>query len=137
LTGSISGQTGGVTNPELPTPGEMVETFVHPPRIVVVGARHDLGDDRLLIVSHVELWPWRVVVRGTMANRRPATIDPMDDQAMRAGFRSPSPCRRTREVVAHNGRKKFTRWLTGSLARPLRGCRAWSCASRRGGSPRR
>lgn len=75
-----------MTGSDLPTPGEMVEAFVHPPRLVEVARREASGDGRVLVVSHVELWPWRVVVRGVIANHHPTTVDPVDGEAMRARF---------------------------------------------------
>lgn len=50
----------------LPTPREMVEAFVHAPLLVPVGER--VEGDLVVVLSHVELWPWRVVVRAMVAN---------------------------------------------------------------------
>ncbi|MAT07037.1 MAG: hypothetical protein CL424_18540 [Acidimicrobiaceae bacterium] len=46
---------------------ELVAAFFHPPRIVVCGFEASL-DDEVIIVSHVELWPWRTVVRGSLTH---------------------------------------------------------------------
>ena len=51
----------------LPTPREMVDAFVHAPLLVPIGERVD-GEDFVVVLSHVELWPWRVVVRALVAN---------------------------------------------------------------------
>lgn len=50
----------------LPTPREMVDAFVHAPLLVPIGERVD--GDLVVVLSHVELWPWRVVVRALVAN---------------------------------------------------------------------
>lgn len=48
---------------------ELFDAFMHPPRIVSIGHRSVSVAGEIRIVSHIELWPWRVVVRGTRANR--------------------------------------------------------------------
>ncbi len=50
----------------LPTPREMVDAFVHAPVLVPIGKRAD--GDRIVVLSHVELWPWRVIVRALVAD---------------------------------------------------------------------
>ena len=49
----------------------LVAAFFHPPRLVVC-AHEGLIDDDVLVLSHVELWPWRTVVRGSVT--RPGSI---------------------------------------------------------------
>ena len=58
---------------ELPavTPAELVDAFVHPPEIVAVGHRGETESGEVLVVSHLELWLWRVVVRCLRAHRVP------------------------------------------------------------------
>ena len=51
---------------------DLVAAYFHPPRIVVCGFEGS-GNDDVTIVSHVELWPWRTVVRGSVT--RPGSID--------------------------------------------------------------
>lgn len=43
---------------------DLVSGFFHPPRIIVCGFEGTV-DDEITIVSHVELWPWRTIVRGS------------------------------------------------------------------------
>jgi hypothetical protein len=50
---------------------ELVGAFFHPPRIAVCGFEGLINDD-VLIVSHLELWPWRTVVRCSVT--RPGSI---------------------------------------------------------------
>lgn len=47
---------------------ELVAGFFRPPRIVGCGYRGRDGQD-VLIVSHVELWPWRTIVRASVTRR--------------------------------------------------------------------
>lgn len=51
------------------TPADLVDAFIHPPTLVEVAARAESDTGEVLIVSHLELWPWRVVVRGVRADR--------------------------------------------------------------------
>jgi hypothetical protein len=37
-----------------------------PPKIVAIGNRRELENGIIRIITHVELWTWRVVVRGSM-----------------------------------------------------------------------
>jgi hypothetical protein len=46
----------------------MIDAFVHAPTVVPIGERFD--GDRVVVVSHVEIWPWRVVVCALVANPR-------------------------------------------------------------------
>ncbi len=73
-----------------PTPSghEMIDAFVHPPILIPIGKR--IEADRVVVLSHIELWPWRTVVRGVIAQRdvRPpvlpaATAD--DDPSITGG----------------------------------------------------
>lgn len=63
------------------TPSEMIDAFVHPPRIVSIGRRTESAVGELLIVSHVELWPWRVVIRGLGADKRATTALSLPDMS--------------------------------------------------------
>lgn len=49
-----------------PTAQELIDAFIHPPKIVLVAQR--FVSDHVVVVSHVEVWPWRVVVRALTAN---------------------------------------------------------------------
>lgn len=49
-----------------PTPRELTDAFIHPPVLVPIGERFE--DDLVVVVSHVEIWPWRLVVRGLVAD---------------------------------------------------------------------
>ncbi len=46
---------------------DLVSGFFHPPRIVVCGFEGSV-DDEVTIVSHIELWPWRTIVRGSVTH---------------------------------------------------------------------
>ena len=48
---------------------EFFDAFMYPPILVHVGHRTEWAEGPIRIVSHVELWPWRVVVRGARADR--------------------------------------------------------------------
>jgi hypothetical protein len=47
---------------------DWIDAEVHPPRLVTVAQRVALADGSVRVVSHVELWPWRTVVRGVYAH---------------------------------------------------------------------
>jgi hypothetical protein len=49
--------------PRSPSAREFVEAFVRPARVIEAPHRR-LVDDEVLVVSHIEIWRWRVVVRG-------------------------------------------------------------------------
>ncbi|MAT05343.1 MAG: hypothetical protein CL424_09920 [Acidimicrobiaceae bacterium] len=44
---------------------DLVAAFFRPPRVVACGFE-GFADGEVTIVSHVELWPWRTVVRGSV-----------------------------------------------------------------------
>ena len=44
---------------------DLVAAFFHPPRVVACGFEGSVGDV-VTIVSHIELWSWRTVVRGSV-----------------------------------------------------------------------
>ena len=46
------------------TAKQLVDAFYYPPRLLPVAHRSELSHGNVLIVSHVELWPWRTSVRG-------------------------------------------------------------------------
>lgn len=46
---------------------DLVVAFFHPPRVVVCAFESSV-DDEITIVSHVELWPWRTIVRGSVTH---------------------------------------------------------------------
>ena len=54
---------------DLPAFGDMLDAFIRPPRVFEVGYRHESAEGEVLIVTSVEIWPWRTVVRGVTANR--------------------------------------------------------------------
>lgn len=56
--------------PSSVAPAELIDAFFHRPRLVNIGYRSETTDGDVLIVSHAELWPWRVVLRGLRANKR-------------------------------------------------------------------
>jgi hypothetical protein len=70
--------------PRLPTARELVDAFVHPARVIQTPYRG--SGDQVLVVSHIEIWPWRVVVRGLRAD---ATFVPRrrEVQTVRHGIR--------------------------------------------------
>jgi hypothetical protein len=45
---------------------ELVEAFFHLPCLVTVGSRRTTAA-AVTIVSHVELWPWRTIIAGSVA----------------------------------------------------------------------
>jgi hypothetical protein len=57
-------------DPSNVTGADWIDPFVHPPRLVAIGHRVELADGSVRVVSHVELWPWRTVVRGVYAHPR-------------------------------------------------------------------
>jgi hypothetical protein len=63
--------TSGILNgmPTDPPDGvaNLLDAFMHPPRLYRVAHRTESPDGRILIVTHVELWPWRIVIRGARA----------------------------------------------------------------------
>lgn len=63
---------------------QLAKAFVYPPRIIPLGLRHVGSDGQIVVVSHVEIWPWRVVVQGART-RSQAEID-----ALRPRFHQPS-----------------------------------------------
>lgn len=46
---------------------EFVVSNVQPPRIIAIASRERLGD-QMVVFSHLEIWRWRVVLRGAIAN---------------------------------------------------------------------
>jgi hypothetical protein len=66
------------------TQSQLIDAFAHPPRLLTIGDRTESTVGEVLIVSHAELWQWRVVLRGARADKRalsypsvvhPATVD--------------------------------------------------------------
>ena len=57
----------------------MMDAFMHPPAVaIVVGHRHETHDGLIQIVSTVELWPWRTVVRSVeQTNELPINSYPL------------------------------------------------------------
>lgn len=53
---------------------ELVSAFVRPPRLVAIGRRTTSGEI-VEIISHLELWPWRVVLRGVRASDATRPLD--------------------------------------------------------------
>jgi len=47
----------------------MLDALMQRPRVFEVGYRHESAEGEILIVTSVETWPWRTVVRGVTANR--------------------------------------------------------------------
>lgn len=39
---------------------------MQPPKIIMVSSRERLGD-QMVVFSHLEVWPWRIVLRGAFA----------------------------------------------------------------------
>jgi hypothetical protein len=54
------------SSPSQPTARELIDAFVHAPTLLPIGER--IEGDRIVVLSHVEVWPWRVVVRALVAN---------------------------------------------------------------------
>ena len=53
---------------EDPPPAEadgLPEDLMLAPRLVRVDQRLDVSGGKVILISHLELWPWRVIVRGT------------------------------------------------------------------------
>lgn len=55
---------------DIPSFGEKLDAFMRPPRVFEVGYRYESADGEILIVTSVETWPWRTVIRGVTTNRR-------------------------------------------------------------------
>lgn len=51
----------------LPSAFDLVEAFVQPPHIVPLAVRESNGAT-IVVLTAVELWPWRTVLRGVVAN---------------------------------------------------------------------
>lgn len=66
---------------------DLVAQIFHPPRVIACGFEGKVDND-VTIVSHVELWPWRTVVRGSVTRAgsiaynqgMPGPMDPRGDQ---------------------------------------------------------
>jgi hypothetical protein len=59
----VSDEPSDVTAPKL------VDAFIHPPDVADVGFRAESTAGEVLIVSLVEVWPWRTVIRGLRADK--------------------------------------------------------------------
>ncbi len=46
---------------------EFVVSNVQPPQIIAISSRERLGD-QMVVFSHLEIWRWRVVLRGAIAD---------------------------------------------------------------------
>ena len=49
----------------------LVLANMRPPKLIA--ASRDRVGDQIVVFSHVEVWPWRVVLRGALANEEAAT----------------------------------------------------------------
>jgi hypothetical protein len=47
---------------------DLINAFLHPPRLLPIGQRHESDDGVVSVLSHLELWPWRVILRGARAD---------------------------------------------------------------------
>ena len=105
-------------DPVIPTPAELVDAFVHPPTILTVARRDELSDGRVRIVSHLELWPWRVVVRGVRANRFPtmpkhATRQPYEFDESSSELASGRVDIHEPDAAEVRAFRKESEWMTG------------------------
>jgi hypothetical protein len=61
---------------ELPDVGfsDLIDAFMRPPKLLPIDRRLETDDGVVHVLSHLELWPWRVVLRGAGADKN-ATDD--------------------------------------------------------------
>lgn len=48
---------------------DLVDAFMQPPRLLQIDRRLETHDGVVRVLSHLELWPWRVVLRGAFADK--------------------------------------------------------------------
>ena len=48
---------------------DLIDAFLHPPRLLPIGQRHESDDGVARGLSHLELWPWCVILRGARADK--------------------------------------------------------------------
>jgi hypothetical protein len=102
---------GGVHNSDDVDPRrirELTDSMMHAPRVVPIAKRFEL-DDTILVISHAEIWRWRIIVRGTRASREAPTpltvpVVPDGNEGDSSGL--------TLEHDARTGRHEAHRWLT-------------------------
>jgi hypothetical protein len=85
-------------DPPDPTAAELIDAFIHPPRLITIAQRVELTDGRVRVLSHLELWPWRTVISGVYASARRADVP----QEARARHQWP--------FVAVDGTDWFSAW---------------------------
>ena len=63
----------------------LVIANIRPPRLIAAPSRERVGD-QIVVFSHVELWPWRIVLRGALANEAVRLPEPDLDSEQRDRF---------------------------------------------------
>lgn len=63
---------------------DLVSAFFHPPRVVACAFESSI-DDEVTIVSHVELWPWRTIVRSSVTHADSVAGNTTSDWVHQAG----------------------------------------------------
>ena len=99
------------------TAAQLVDAFVHPPELVEVAWRAESTDGGVLIVSHLELWSWRVVVRGLRANRfamtTPAAVPSVPGEVASSAYGVAELQVVSSDASGVESRLEATRWFTG------------------------
>jgi hypothetical protein len=88
---------------------ELTDSMMHAPRLVPIAKRFEL-DDTILVISHAEIWKWRIVLRGTRASRgapMPLTVPVVPDVNEGA-----SGVLWVEHYDPRTGRHEAHRWLT-------------------------
>lgn len=88
---------------------ELTDSMMHAPRLVPIAKRFEL-DDTILVISHAEIWKWRIVLRGTRASREAPT--PLTVPVVPEGNQGDSSGLTLEHYDARTGRHEAHRWLT-------------------------
>ncbi|MBI4936402.1 MAG: hypothetical protein HY828_21190 [Actinobacteria bacterium] len=63
---------------------DLVDAFLRPPKLLRINHRRETPDGLVRVLSHLELWPWRVVLRGARADK-----NELDDAEIQRQIPSP------------------------------------------------
>jgi len=63
----------------------LVLANMRPPKLIAAASRDRVGD-QIVVFSHVEVWPWRVVLRGALANEEVRLPEPHLDSEQQDRF---------------------------------------------------